>query len=214
MANMFHEPWEVPVMADISDLAGNIVYRLPGVSDVMVRKTLQVAYADFARLSCCFVSWQDIFTKECETQYPVGAMIPGMHVSSVSEVRIDGRKLEHGRDYLITQQTGINPLVVLRAHAMSADPRILSVRAVEQPHYNSERAPRWFIEKYGEAVVAGTLAKLCGMKGRPWFDEETARQELVRYENFCTTARVNSFSADGSQFGPCSANPVDMSGVL
>ena len=213
MASSFHEPWEVPEMADVAALAENVVYRLPGVADVMVRKMLQVAYADFARLSCCFVSWQDICTKECETQYLVGAMIPGMHVSSVSEVRIDGRKLEYGRDYLITQ-LGINPLVVLRANAMSADPRILSVRAVEHPHYNSERAPRWFIEKYGEAVVAGTLAKLCGMKGRPWIDDETARQEFVRYENFCTTARVNSFSTDGSQFGPSSHNPVDTSGLL
>ena len=50
MASSFHEPWEVPEMADIAALAENVVYRLPGVADVMVRKMLQVAYADFARL--------------------------------------------------------------------------------------------------------------------------------------------------------------------
>ena len=200
-------------MADIAALAENIVYRLPGVADVMVRKMLQAAYADFARLSCCFVSWCDTETEEDVTEYPVAAMIPGMTVAAVSEVRIDGRKLVHGRDYRIFN-AGMAPVVVLESHTMSADPRILSVRAIEQPKYNSERAPRWFIDKYGEAVVSGALVKLYGMSGRRWSDQDMARQEMVRYENFCTNARLNSLSSDGCQFGSGSTNPVDMSGVL
>ena len=213
MASSFHEPWEVPEMADVAALAENVVYRLPGVADVMVRKMLQVAYADFARLSCCFVSWRDIETEEDEASYPVAAMIPGMTVMSVSEVRLDGRKLVAGRDYRIFA-AGVVPVVVLEDHTLTADPRTLSIRAVELPKYNSEKAPRWFIEKYGEAVVAGALVKLYGMGGRRWSDADMARQEMVRYENFCTEARLNSLSADGSQSGSGSVNPIDMSGVL
>lgn len=213
MASSFHEPWKVPEMADVAALAENVVYRLPGVADVMVRKMLQVAYADFARLSCCFVSWRDIETEEDEASYPVAAMIPGMTVTSVSEVRLDGRKLVAGRDYRIFA-AGVVPVVVLEDHTLTADPRTLSIRAVELPKYNSEKAPRWFIEKYGEAVVAGALVKLYGMGGRLWSDADMARQEMVRYENFCTEARLNSFSADGSQSGSCSVNSLDTSSLL
>ena len=213
MASSFHEPWEVPEMADIAALAENVVYRLPGVADVMVRKMLQVAYADFARLSCCFVSWRDIEIEENEASYPVAAMIPGMNVTSVSEVLLDGRKLIAGRDYRIFA-AGVVPVVVLEDHTLTADLRTLSIRAVELPKYNSEKAPRWFIEKYGEAVVAGALVKLYGMGGRRWSDADMARQEMVRYENFCTEARLNSLSADGSQSGSCSVNPLDTSSLL
>lgn len=211
--NSFHEPWTAPEMADIADLAENVVYRLPGVADVMVRKMLQVAYSDFARLSCCFVAWRDTETEEDVTEYPVAAMIPGMTVSAVSEVLLDGRKLQNGRDYRLFN-AGLTPVIILNARTLTVTPRILSVRTVEQPKYNSERAPKWFIEKYGEAIVAGALVKLYGMGGRRWSDADMARQEMIRYENFCTTARLNSFAQDGCQFGSGSVNPVDMSGVL
>jgi len=213
MANSFHEPWEIPEMEDIAALSENIVYRLPGVDNIMVRKTLQSVYADFARLSCCFVSWRDIETEEYISEYAVHPMIPGMNVRSVSDVTIDGRKIVNGRDYAIIT-VGITPVIRLSSNAMSIVPRIISIRTVEQPKYNSESAPRWFIEKYGDAIVAGALVKLHGMTGRPWADQEMMRQETVRYENFCTEARVKSFSDDGSQFGSGSLNPVDMSGVL
>lgn len=207
----FHEPWVAPEMDSIAALAENVVYRLPNVADVMVRKTLQVVYGDFARLSCCFVSWRDIDSEDGETDYAVAPMFPGMNVSAVSEVLLDGRKLVNGRDYRIFN-AGNTPFVQLRAE--TSDDQVISVRAVELPKYNSEKAPKWFIEKYGEAIVAGSLVKLYGMSGRRWSDADMARQEMIRWENFCTTARVNSLSSDGSQFGSCDVNTVDMSGVL
>jgi len=213
MANSFHEEWEAPEMADISALAENIVYRLPCVSDLMVRKTLQSAYADFSRLSCCFVSWRDIQTEDNVSDYRIIPAISGMNVSSVSEVRIDGRKLVNGLDYVLYVSGGV-PVMTLKDHVLTSDPLTLSIRIIEQPKYNSEKCPKWFIEKYGEAVVSGALVKLYGMTGMAWANPDMARQEMVRYENFCTDARLKSFAVDGSQFGAGSVNPVDMSGVL
>lgn len=228
MGSPFQEEFQAPVMESVASLAENVVFRVPGCSDLMVRKTLQSVYQDFARLACCFVAWQKVVQEADEGDYHVRAMFSGMYVSAISDVKLDGRSLKRDKEYEVFN-VGNAPSIRLRGFLEGPcvrdhrfDPRFarhdlkptLAVRTIEQPNYNTEKAPRWFLERYGEALVAGTLAKLFGMTNRPWSDEAQMRAEQVRYENFATTARMNSFSADGSQFGNASADGVDTSVLL
>lgn len=94
------------------------------------------------------------------------------------------------------------------------EPQKIRVRIVELPKMGSEVAPKWFLDKYGEAVVAGALTRLFGMNGKPWADAVQAQSELIRYENFTTQARINSASEDGSQCGNGHIEAVDTSDLL
>lgn len=218
-------------LGTVGDLAEQMVYRLNGCSDLMISKTLQVAFSDFSKATCCFVSFQDAETEEGELDYPISPTIPGMQIDAISEVKLDGRVLENPRHFT-TCFVGGTPVIHLKPRALSGfypaemlerrpelrgrpyQAQKLRVRCIEIPRMGSENAPRWFLNKYGEAVVALAMFRLLGMSGKPWSDPVQAQAELVRYENAATNARLNSLSHDGSQCGNSHVDPLDTSGLL
>ncbi len=80
-------------------------------------------------------------------------------------------------------------------------PECLWVEAVEVPHMNEERAPKAFLQRYGDAIVDGALVRLFSMSNRPWSDPEQARQHGIAYTNALSEARQR-----GMEGGPA-ANP-------
>ena len=68
-------------------------------------------------------------------------------------------------------------------------PRGILVEAVEIPHLNEERAPKSFLQRYGDALVDGALVRLFSMTNRPWSDSEQARQRGIAYSNALSEAR-------------------------
>lgn len=216
MANSFQTEREAPDYESIAELAGNIVFRLPGCDDEMVRRALRDAYGDFCRLSHALATVRPIpLSKEVAT-YPVPALVPDCIIESVCAVEMDCRRLMENQDYLILP--GTTPVIQLRDYLVPAededdgDETFLRVTCVEIPKPESERAPKWFIRKYAHAIEAGALARLFGMTGRAWADAMQQRTELVRYENAITRARMAVES--GSPFGSGSFDPVDTSGLL
>lgn len=226
----------------IADLAEQMVYRLNGCDPTMIRKMLQVAFADFARVTKCFTTEYEFETEEDECVYPVSATLPKMYVDSVCAVWLDGRRLVCPRQYR-TSVIGGTPTIMLNDSAVERlsssrysmtrpdgsvcesairaaidraafEPQTIRVRIVELPRIGSEAAPRWFLDKYGEAVVAGALVRLFGMTGKAWSDPAQAQTELVRYENFTTNARIDSASEDGSPVGNGHIDTIDTSGLL
>ena len=216
MANYFDNELDAPEVATIAQLAQKIVYRVPGCDDLTVRMALREAFADFARLSCCFTTWRKVKLEVNKDAYPVAPIIPGMFVSAITYVVINRRKLLSPMDYTIL--TGATPIIALAKHHVPEEidreaPKV-HIRAVELPKEGSERAPSWFLEKFGGAVASGALVRLFGMSGRAWADAEQARMEATRWENALTTAKIDSYRADASQNGEGNYNPIDMSGVL
>jgi len=215
----------------VADLAEQMVFRLNGCTPTLIRKMLQIAFADFARVSCCFTTEYDFDTEKDELCYPVSSTLPKMFVESVGAVLLDGRRLECPRQYR-TRFVGGVPMIEFNERTISDfyseeelikkpilkdrpyDPQKVRVRITELPKMGSESAPRWFLDKYGEAVVAGALVRLYGMSGKPWADAVQAQTELIRYENFTTQARIGSASEDGSQCGNGHIDTVDTSGLL
>ena len=213
--NREHEPFEA---ANISQLAERVVYRVNGCDNMTVLLVLRATFADFARLSCCFTTIRDVELEAGEREYPVAQMIPGMFVDSVSGVMLRGRRLETPRHYIVS--TGRVPVVVLAPELVpdsvdANNPISISIRAVERPKMNSEIAPAWFIQKYGDAIVSGALAKLFAMSNRPWSDPVQAQIELVAWQNALSSARIDSFREDASQNGSGHLHQtIDSSGVL
>lgn len=217
MANSFENEQARPEFENIANLAEDVILRVPGCTDVMVRKTLQATYREFARHTCVFhtVRRNGIVGHECA----FGPTLPDMYVDSVTEVRIGQKKLAQKYEYDVVD----NSRVVLRGfpcfdmgvgdealkfivQAADVPPEFrhtcaphLEISCIEVPRSGSETAPAWFIEKYGEAIVSGTLYKLMSMTGKPWSDPAQAAVEKMTYDNFMNEARVRYVG--GGQFG-------------
>ena len=213
MAVDFHEEWEAPDYATIAELAPKIIYRLPGCDDTMVRFTLQESYVEFCRHSNALVSTREITLEHGEEYYPLSNVIPGCRVECVRRVFDRRRPLREGFDYRVV--AGVPPVLDVSAHLLpwkEGDERALAVECLEIPNSGSERAPRWFIRKYGDAICAGALVRLFSMTGKAWSDAAQARIELGRWEGYIAAARLGDMS--GSQFGNGRFDPVDTSELL
>lgn len=214
MANAFQTERDTPEYATIAELAENLVYRLPGCDDEMIRRTLREAYVNFCRLSNALVTSRDIRLGMGTFIYPVVPVVPEAHVECIRAVRREGgARLVPRRDYVV--MAGRTPSIRIRWAFLpesEEDVRRLTVECQEVPRSGCERAPSWFIEKYGDAICAGALVTLFGMTGRRWADPAQQRLELVKWENAVTGARLED--AGGSQFGNGSFDAVDMTEVL
>lgn len=223
MANSFQNEQVIPELVTIAELAENLIYRLPGCSDIMVRKTIQEVYREFCRETKCLTAGRIYDLLAGTTEYPVGATCGGV-VGEVREVFIDNRKLTQGRDYDAID--GICPLVrlaprfvdftetdaestsptiapspwgVAEEHVHSAVRKLLII-ATEYPKMNSEQTPHWFIEKHGDAICSGVLARLMAMTGKAWSDAQQASDERMRYENFKSETRMYKETPAGGRF--------------
>lgn len=213
MANSFETERETPEYATIAELAQNLVYRLPGCDDEMIRRALREAYVNFCRLSNSLVTRRDIPLSAGECVYSVTHQIPDCNIESIRSVFIGNLRLVPRQDYAII--TGTVPSIRLRPAFLPRcreDMKHMVVECMEVPRTGCETAPNWFISKYGDAICAGALVALFGMTGRRWSDPAMMKMELVKWENAITGARIAD--AGGSQFGNGSFDAVDMSGVL
>ena len=211
MANSFQQEQEKPEFARISELAENIVLRLPGCDDVMIRKSIQEVYREFCRETKCLTAERPIEIEPGCAEYPVSSMFGGV-VTGIRAVAIGVQRLKHGVDY---STVGTKPLVVVlaprwvgeelprvplaEAHIHAA-PRVMRIVQEEVPALNSEKTPPGFIEKYGEAICSGVLARLCSMLNRPWSDAQVAALERVNYENAKSEERMRRETPPGGRF--------------
>lgn len=196
MSNSFESEIEEPEMDALSSLAENLVYLLPGCADVMVRKTLQEVYRDFCRRSCCLCGRRH-FVLSSEGTVSVAPMFGGL-LDCISEVRYNGRVLGY-MDYT-TMGTRINFRDALVPEPDCDDSQLpeIDVTFVEMPKMNSECVPCWFVQRHGESVCAGVLARLMAMTGKAWSDPQQAAENRVRYENAVCEARMRYYDRTGN----------------
>ena len=213
MANSFETERETPEYGSIAELASNIVYRLPGCADEMVRRALRDSYGDFCRLSNALKTERIIPILPRRDRCPITPLTPDCVIESISGVWYHGVRLAEGVDYSVS--LGTTPCIILGRYMVPKEEKPgheIRVVCIEQPKSGSERAPKWFIRKYGDAICAGALVKLFGMTGRPWSDAMQMRMEHVRWDNAVSGARMAVMS--GSAFGNGRIDTVDTSGLL
>lgn len=199
MSTTFENEYETPEMETLAGLAENLVYRLPGCMDVMVRKTLQETYRDFCRRSCCLRVRRQFKVSPDDHTLPLVPVVGGM-VDSVADISCNRRALVKGRDYEV-----LHGLVSLRRHVVPKEGTeerfypIVSFNQVEIPAIGQETAPKWFLAKYGDSICSGVLSRLMSMSGKAWSDPSQAQSETIRYENAVCEARISYYN--GSENG-------------
>jgi hypothetical protein len=71
----------------------------------------------------------------------------------------------------------------------------------------SEKLPKEFLQKHGDAICSGVLSRMFAMTGKPGTDVQQAADERVRYDNFKSEERMRrEIPPDG--------RAIDMSEVL
>lgn len=212
MGNVFQNDQTVPDLAKISELAENLVYRLPGCADVTIRKTIREVYREFCRDTKVLTTHQVIRTECGISNYTIPTSYGGV-VSEVRSVTLhNGFQLRYGVDYRIVKGSNISialdrrfvPVDIHHGHPIDRDiarqSNIIHVVAVEIPHMESEKAPRWFIDKHGDAIVYGVLARLYMTQGVSYTDNVRGPQMAGLYEDAKSEARMREEVPVGGNF--------------
>lgn len=190
MGVSFYDEWEKPEYENLANIAENLVYRLPGCTDVMIRKTIASVYRDFCKRTCVIKTRRRICIEHGKHRYPLVAVVQDCVIDCICDItRENGAPFDgRGGEYSIEGSDTI--MLPDRLLPNEGEKSLIEVTCIEIPKLSSERAPQLFIERYGDAIESGVLMKLMIMSGRPWSDPQQAAQEARAYENALTETRV------------------------
>lgn len=191
MPNSFENEMEAREVETLASLAEDIVFRLPGCTDLMVRKTIQSVYRDFCKKTSVLVTHRKIDIVNGVAHYGVAPLLRGCVVGCIRSARIRHRDI-------VPNLMPDGTVVVDRRFLPVDDERIpMFLEVVEIPGVGCEEAPKWFIDKYGDTIVSGVLGQLMSMTGRAWSDPQVAADERMKFNSALTEARV--LSSTGGQ---------------
>lgn len=186
MSSYFDTEIETAEYDSLAKLAENMVFRLPGCADVMIRKCLASAYRDFCKRTCALKTSRTMTIDGTRRAYRVAPMISDCIVDCVLAVFIGRNELEKER-YSLNGDFIVFDRGVLPKDDETAEVR---VECVEIPKISSEVAPQSFIDRHGDAITSGALSQLFAMTNRPWSDPAQAMACASEYENALTECRV------------------------
>ena len=190
--NSFMDERETIDYDSLMSLADFIVIRLPGCDNEMIRKYISIIYRDFVKRSYTLKSKQTIELKNGKTSYHLCPQILGCNVDWIVGVGINSYKLCASEYAHVNDSININPRHLPR----KGEKREIVVECLEVPRLGEERAPSWFIRKYGDAIVSGVLMNLMRMSGKAWSDPQQAAVEAIAYENALTENRMHYYGND------------------
>lgn len=187
MSNAFETEWDTPEYDTLASLAGDLVFRLPGCTDVMVRKTLASVYRDFCKRTCVLQTKRKITLEYGENSYKVSPILRDCIIDCITEGKLDGHpiRLMFNGDIIFMDDMLL---------PNEGETRELEVTAIEVPCIGSESVPRSILQHYGDALVSGVLYKLFSMTNRAWSDPNQAMLEAKLYENALTECRARYYS--------------------
>jgi len=209
MSNSFHEERETPEYGNLAAIADDIMIRLPGCTDEMVRRSIASVYRDFCKRSCCIKTRRTLVFAAGERKKSISPKTGDCIVDCVVSVRMSGHELSAENMWRFD-----NFSIVLEDRMVPVDGSVvvLDVECVEIPRLGSEIAPSWLIQRFGDAIASGVLARLMAMTGKAWSDAQQAAIEMRAYENALTETR--SRSMDGGNLSAGKLNYIGKVKIL
>ena len=181
---------DLTAMGSLADL---MVYRLPGCSDVMIRKELQRVSREFCRATGGF--------KETLALTPVVStytynLVPSYNanIELVTAVTMFGLvqsterfDVSDGDPVAITFDSGWfdNAYDAAETADLTGSAVVMLV-----PEIGCESFPDHFLKRNGEAIVAGALMNLARIPNMPWTNPSMAVSEGIIYQNFLNDAAI------------------------
>lgn len=193
------------------ELAEDMIYRLPGASDLAVRKELQRAARQFAQDTGAMVGhvWLGDIHKG-EYRHPLEAPVSAQ-IASVKEVTFRGRRV-HPHHYKVEQRHQME----IRFHDGWLDSTVewsggdsinLKVLVSMVPDLGAEDYPSEFLDRWGDAIVAAAMWRMAGTPGMSWSNPGLAQAEFDRYRSLCADAAMERLGGVEER-GLTGQNPV------
>jgi hypothetical protein len=191
-------PAEALNIVGLNTLVEQCVFMLPGCGDLMLRKTLQDVFRDLCRRTGTLtmtdtgvVTWEDPSLSLCK-DYGEFLVLKSVRIENddgeLSDLALSEVELENE-----SGQMSVLFSLPDDDDDESGDPNEYDVEAVFSyiPKIGTENAPLWYLNKYGDAIVAGTLFRLLSMPNKPWSDPTTAQLKGIEYQNALNNATID-----------------------
>jgi hypothetical protein len=189
-----------PVETDnIGSLAALVLPELPQCNDLMVRQQLGWALREFCReTDACVIEQPCVaqMTPYGRCAFPITGVPHGMILGSVLDVSTHCGSIPF--------EVKDNPYPHVLGYIAEGDHAVLKYSVY--PKAGGEDCPKWFKERYAEAIVAGAMHNLLSMQ-RAWADSQRAAEYGAKYTDAINEAayrRLGSPADGGSESAiPC-----------
>ena len=207
MAQIGNDAVEVePVETDnVGSLASLILPELPGCDDVMVRQQLGHALREFCReTDACVMqrnyNYADGRYSHDGRVFVLGGAPSGMEIVSVLDVQSCGRSLPFSvLNY---------PVLSVAVRGWLGEDDSCLVKFSVAPMAGGEECPKWFKDRYAEAIAAGAMFNLLSMSNKRWSDPQRAAQYGGRYQEAIGEAAYRRMCGGAVDGGSASAVPA------
>jgi len=173
-----------PQTLRLGSLAEDMVYKLPGCADLMIRKELQVVASDFCRRTGIFIV--EIRSEFDDADVAVLRVPFSAFIRTVLSVKTGSIVLRPGA-YRVSGNPATLTLLESMVQPLDDDPSVF-VEATLEPMTGCEDYPDDFIQRWGYGIISGTLARLFAMSKKPWSDPAQSALESAIYQNALTAA--------------------------
>lgn len=217
MAYLGEEAAEMPPVemdsGNLGPVATLVAAELPGCDDLILRQQLGFALREFCReTDACTdtvqMRWEDGEETPCGRRFVVSCAPSGMTVGTVLGVSGGGMDLP----YEVSGCDGCGGAEVHVLRRPYGADGCIAVRISLWPKAGGERCPKWFAERYAEAIAAGAMYHMLSMSGRAWSDAQRAAQYMAKYHDAISEASYRRMCGGGA--AGCAASAVPNSGGL
>lgn len=178
----------------IRNLMENLIYRLPGCTELMIRKELQHTLIEFCEITGMLEIDIPICYQEGVSVYPLNAP-SDFTITQINSFRTNWEKDSFDYlDFTTRQELGNYYISFNRLpnndDKLKNDRLIYFVKCVCVPTINCEDVPESFLQRFGTAIVSGTMARLMSMQGKAWSDVSQAAIKNIEYQNALNDACI------------------------
>ena len=193
--------------ADLKSLVGDVVYRVQGCSDLMVRKMLQEAWRDFAERTGIMKYTFSATLASATYRYALSdastddeTCVGSIECAWMKKSGEAPRRLFEARDIVLDTKSSPQAIVLTKLPTITGTDAITNYTVVAQlrmlPKRGSENIPTGILERHGGAIVHGALARMFAMANQAWSDTAQAQIESALYDKACEDASENTVFGD------------------
>lgn len=178
---------------NLSVLAEQCIYRLPGCSDLMLRKELQKTIIEMCEMTSVMTFPISFEVQPLEDKYYIAlpfdlvlCRIDSVYTNHPERSKVNPEDFEiiwepvpQIKMKRIYTQEEMN----LIENGALKEPFEITVMVNAMPALGADDYPETFLRRWQSTIIAGTLARLFSMTGRPWSDPNAAAIEANSYNN-------------------------------
>ena len=183
------------------DVLPLITPEVPTCPEATIKEYLPIVASDFfARTHLWRVELDSLSTVADQALYDLTSPFFDAVIESVLWLKVDGKNMTHTDERLVNPEymdkTGqptrfwvVDDTVIRLFYTPDAVMPITGELALK-PKRTARGMPGWVSETWIDAIVSGTLYRLCRIKGKDWSDPEFAALHKNLYEQGVTNARI------------------------